>query len=311
MNKRLTNEEFLERVSRLQPNIEILDVYITGATKMRVRCKRCGREWESTGVCLSRGSGCIKCTTVDRSAKYHITTDQFKEKLFKISPNIEVVGEYKSTTDKVHVKCLICNHEWLSLPSNLLGGHGCRECMRRNTSIRCRFSHEKFVEKLSTIHPDIKCADKYTSSMTHMQFMCSRGHIFVARPDHILRPASGCPVCSESYGEQKIRLFLENKGITFDAQKCFKDCADVNLLPFDFYIPSLNIAIEYDGQQHYVPIGHFGGADRLETIRQHDTIKTNYCVDNNITLIRIPYWDFDNIDVVLTNIISSQQRSQL
>ena len=71
------------------------------------------------------------------------------------------------------------------------------------------------------------------------------------------------------------------------------------MLPFDFYLPQYNCCIEYDGKQHYL-YGGFGN-DLLElmNIKYRDNIKTNYCQQNNIKLIRIPYWDFDNIEEIL------------
>lgn len=75
-------------------------------------------------------------------------------------------------------------------------------------------------------------------------------------------------------------------------------------LPFDFYIPKMNIAIEYDGEGHYMPIkrGNMTQKDaeyNLKQIQKRDDIKTNYCKNNGIVLIRIPYFDFDNISSIL------------
>ena len=76
-------------------------------------------------------------------------------------------------------------------------------------------------------------------------------------------------------------------------------------LPFDFYIPSLNIAIEYDGEDHYMFVFRGKGDtyekafNRFIGTKVRDTIKTMYCKENNIKLIRIPYWDFDRIEEIL------------
>lgn len=312
MSRRLTNDEFLAKVAKLQPDVEVLDTYVTSSTRMRARCKRCGREWEADGGSLARGNGCIRCASVDRISKRRITTEDFRAKLSNISPDIEVVGEYKSSTEKIHVKCLTCGHEWLSLPSNLLAGHGCRECMRINTGARCKSTHAEFIKKLSRIHPEFKCVDDkenlYSSSIDHMQFKCPNGHIFSARPDHILHPMAGCPVCKESYGEQKIRRYLEDNGIPFESQKTFADCVYIRALPFDFYIEELNTAIEFDGHHHFAPIKHFGGEEHFEATRLRDDIKTKYCRDNGIVLVRIPYWDYDNIERTLDAVINSRKK---
>ena len=57
----------------------------------------------------------------------------------------------------------------------------------------------------------------------------------------------------------------------------------------DLYIPSLQTAIEYQGVQHYLPIGFFGGEEALEQRRELDRQKKRLCEDNNVRLIEWPY----------------------
>ena len=71
-------------------------------------------------------------------------------------------------------------------------------------------------------------------------------------------------------------------------------------MPFDFYLPDYNICIEYDGELHYKSIDFYGGEEELMKQQNRDNIKTQYCKDNNITLIRIPYWDLNNINKILS-----------
>ena len=71
------------------------------------------------------------------------------------------------------------------------------------------------------------------------------------------------------------------------------------MLPFDFYLPQYNLIIEYDGEQHFKPISVFGGEDAFWTTVTHDAIKNQYCEDNDIDLLRIPYWEFDNIEKLI------------
>ena len=72
-------------------------------------------------------------------------------------------------------------------------------------------------------------------------------------------------------------------------------------MPFDFYLPDYNLLIEFDGIQHYEIRGHFGGYDGFVDTKIRDTIKNIYCKDNNIDLLRIPYWDYKNIENILVN----------
>ena len=67
---------------------------------------------------------------------------------------------------------------------------------------------------------------------------------------------------------------------------------------------------EYDGQQHYKPIifGDFTYDEavvKYEELIQRDNIKNNYCKKHNIDLLRIPYWDYDNIENILNSYIKN------
>lgn len=72
-------------------------------------------------------------------------------------------------------------------------------------------------------------------------------------------------------------------------QKKFDNCKYKRKLAFDFYLPDLNICIEFDGQQHYISIDRWGGDNGLKTRQIRDEIKNKYCENNNIILIRIKY----------------------
>lgn len=110
----------------------------------------------------------------------------------------------------------------------------------------------------------------------------------------------GCRV--ESLGEEKIRLILKQNNISFECQKRFDDCCNINPLPFDFYLPDYNCCIEYDGKQHFE--NNCGWGEKLQTIQFRDNIKNQYCKDNKIKLIRIPYYDYNllNIEYLLNKI---------
>jgi len=49
------------------------------------------------------------------------------------------------------------------------------------------------------------------------------------------------------------------------------------------------MCIEFDGIQHFVPIKFFGGEVGLLKRIKNDKIKTDYCENKNINLIRISY----------------------
>lgn len=75
-------------------------------------------------------------------------------------------------------------------------------------------------------------------------------------------------------------------------------------LPFDFAIfkkDQLISLIEYDGEQHFKPVEIFGGEEGFKNQKMRDEVKDAYCIENEIPLLRIAYFDFDRIDEILND----------
>ena len=78
-----------------------------------------------------------------------------------------------------------------------------------------------------------------------------------------------------------------------------KNIWNKNDLRPDFYLPSYNLVIEFDGIQHFEPVEHFGGEKNFQITQKRDRDKNEYCKKNNINILRIPYWEFDNIENII------------
>jgi len=109
-----------------------------------------------------------------------------------------------------------------------------------------------------------------------------------------------CPKCKKSKGESQVMSFLDSNKIEYKYEYFLKYCQNKRCLYFDFYLENKKIAIEYNGKQHYEVVDFFNKNNGFNKQQLHDQIKRNYCKKNNIKLIEIPYWDFDNIELILT-----------
>ena len=160
-----------------------------------------------------------------------------------------------------------------------------------------RLGFDKFVERARKIHGDSYNYDAviYKNTKTPVKIYCNHcKQYFLQTPEkHFYK--HGCPYCKLSKGEEKIRNILTSLNINYVQQHWFKDCRDINPLPFDFYLPDYNLCIEYQGRQHYQIVRH----SKKETIEKlkadlslrqlHDKIKREYCEHNEIDLLEIRF----------------------
>jgi len=115
----------------------------------------------------------------------------------------------------------------------------------------------------------------------------------------------GCPKCKNSRGAQLIDDYLKSHKIPFVCEYNKHECYYQNKLLFDFAIfrdkahTQLLFLLEFDGPQHYKSVGYFGGDVAFEKIQIRDKIKDEYCLTNNIRLVRIRYDEMNDIDSIL------------
>lgn len=136
------------------------------------------------------------------------------------------------------------------------------------------------------------------SSVVWIECQCSCGEIFQTNIDSIRNQDQyRCLNCSSymSTLELKVKNYLLVNNVEFVFQKRFDGCKMKRALPFDFYLPKYNMCIEVDGEQHFKPVP-FGGANvaqsNFEKVKKSDKIKTTFCKEHNIYLLRISYKDF-------------------
>ena len=99
---------------------------------------------------------------------------------------------------------------------------------------------------------------------------------------------------NSSHGELKIIDLLKNANISFITQKRITTGQSYKFIDFCVNYNNQKYFIEYDGKQHFLENCHFGDENEtLETIQRRDKEKNQYCINNHIPLIRIPYTRYD------------------
>lgn len=250
---------------------------------------------------VSSGSGCIYCGIESRGVKHRIPKEELirllNEKGFEYISHDYV--RYSNGSKKVRI-CCICNKhrekgtQYLDYGNLKNNTSGCIYCIGRGRT------KESLQSEFDSINAkiDIIEFEKY-SDITLQCRLC--GNIWRSTGINILS-GHGCPKCSKSNYEKTIEDILVKNNINYFSQYRFSDCKDRLTLPFDFYISDTNTLIEVDGQGHYKPVNFRGMSDEeaIESYRmtiRHDKIKTDYCREHDIKLLRVPYYVIDDKDV--------------
>lgn len=216
--------------------------------------------------------------------------------------------EYKNYTTKMKYICT--KHKDKGIQEiklcEFLRDRGCYYCGRERTLKNKIFNVDHWKEECEK-HNFTYVSHYHENGYTYVKYICNvhKNKGVLVKEGYTLSKCPGCPYCKKTYYESMIGDVLDKWGIKYEPQKRFSDCRDKNPLPFDYYLPDSNIAIEYDGEFHYMPVtlgntmAHEEAYSNMINTKKRDNIKTQYCKDNKIHLIRIPFWEQIYIEDIL------------
>lgn len=309
MMRRKTLEEFIdESTEKHCGKYDYSEVeYKNLDGKVKIICPVHGSFWQSPRNHLFFGQGCPACGNERRSVGQMMSLADF------VSKAVERHGDrydyskavYKGSKRPLEIVCPVHGAFW-QRPNDHLGGKGCPVCGGRTKSI------EQFIHEAKSIH-----GDKYDYSEVgkgygdeKVSIRCLKcGNIFTQKPWSHLQ-GHGCPYCIKSRLEEEIEAFLASNGIVFEREKKFEWLGRLSL---DFFLPTYNVAIECQGEQHFNGSRCFGHKEMEATLIDRDKRKYGLCKDNGIEVLyyvngSVPndYIGFitNDKDILLSNIIS-------
>lgn len=256
-------------------------IYLGDNKNIIITCPIHG-DFEQTPSNHKRGQNCPKC------AGRGLTNNELIEIFNHVHNNKFDYSEmnYINNSTKINIICPI-HGKFSQTPNNHKRGQGCNECY----GIKLLTIDEAIANFVKTHGSKYDYSKTiYKNAHTKVIITCLIHGDFEQTPNNH-KNGNGCPICCESNGETKIRVFLEDNEINFIPQYKFPDCKNILQLPFDFYLPDDNICIEFNGIQHYKPVKHFNGKIGFEARKINDKIKKEYCHNNNIPLVTIKYND--------------------
>ena len=172
--------------------------------------------------------------------------------------------------------------------------NNCPYCSGRKVCF-CNSLAKKYPKLALEWHPtkNKKTAAEVTyGSGQKVWWKCREKHKWEAMVCNRSLRNNGCPKCFESHGERQIRDWLEEKEITYIREYVFPGVR----FRMDFFLPDHNGAIEFDGVQHFEPVGIFGGEVAFQKLQERDKAKDLYCSDNHINFLRIHHLDREDAE---------------
>ena len=246
VNPALAKEWNYDKNNGLTPT----DVLPSSNKKVWWKCGK-GHEWKAMIRSRSDGRGCPYCS--GRHAVSGINDLQTVNPALATEWNYErnsglmPMDVLPNSNKKVWWKCSK-GHEWQSTVANRNNGNGCPYCLGRYAV--------KGENDLQTVNPalvkgwnyekndDLKPEEFTANSNKDVWWKCSKGHEWHASIAN-RNKGNGCPVCNSerktSFPEYALAYYLKRSGL--DVVHSYR----AKGYELDIYIPSLKIAIEYDG----------------------------------------------------------------
>jgi len=301
--------------------------------KIPVVCDYCGTEYNKQYKDRSRRikifpykDSCSKCRPLklnevrheENKEKYWSIIDKWsKDKGYKLITQKE---DYTNCRMKIKFECPKHGNQSVLLWSIVQRGSGCNLCAAEERGIAQTFTPDQVESIVNSVGNNILLnKEDYTNYKNkNLNILCGTcgKNIFTTSLDIFKNvPVTTCKTCGNRRSKTEVYIaeLLDKNNIKYIEQYSFDDCKDIFTLPFDFYLPDYNLCIEFDGEGHYDLQFYTGRCkDKAEfkynKTQMHDKIKNEYCQDHNIELLRIPYWEKDNIEQIITDKLNELDR---
>lgn len=281
--------------------------YTNNKMKLPIICRSHGVFYQS-GLEHHRGHGCPLCANQKTSDRCRMPLEEFLEKAEfihgdKYDYSLITKENFLGSHFKIEI---ICKEHGIfrQTAHEHLSGRGCYKCGKKSMAVTQAYTIDELIKKFADIFCnkyDYSLFTEYKCKSDKIKVICPKHGVFNVSVNNHLYRKSGCPKCKRSFGEEKVAKYLKENKIDFIEQypvpNEFVFCKNKKIF-VDFYLPTKNVIIEYNGIQHYKDILMFN-AITFDEQKMRDEAVRIYCKEHKIKLIIIPYNEYKNIDKVL------------
>jgi hypothetical protein len=281
-----TTETFIEKAKEIHKDKCIYTEvdYIDSKTPVTIICPIHGK-FQQTPKKHLQGHGCPICGKLKKIEYAETKREEYKNNFIvkaELLYNFKYYyGDINYLNNNTKIKLICPEHgEFYVTPRKHLQGTECPICTKERIRKLYAYSLEEYIDAVNKIH---NYKYDYHLIKEYINIICPVHGKFTTMADSHLR-GHGCPQCANenNISENKIYEYLKhNISNEIEKQKTFKW---LNGKSLDIYIPSMNIAIEYQGRQHFAPVSIYGGEEHFLKQKQRDINKYNECKEHNIKL---------------------------
>lgn len=300
-------EIFKQRIKERFPT-EIFTIlsYKTIGEPLEIKCEDCGQiikvSKANNFLAKNKVWGCMYCKGLHLKREEKI--NELLQKYLIISDS-EIKG-----THRIYVlKCKTCGHIRKTYFSNFIKNPqcGCETGVYRRTKEEFNQDFLKKTNNEYVLEEDFRGMLKKIS-IKHL----SCGFVFKIRPSDLFYNGTGkCPKCyqKESANCTFITSLLEKIPVHFEKEVRVGETRQF----FDFFLKDYKIAIEYNGEQHYSFNSKFHRCQEdFELQIERDNRKKEYCKNNNLKLIVIPYYKTrEEIQNIIESLVSESSTTKV
>lgn len=291
---RYNTEEFIDLSKKKFPNKFIYDntVYVNNSTNVNIKCKIHGLINIKPVVHLRSDYGCQKCAVESVAKQSRLDNTEFLNRANKIHNDKYdyVKTKYINAKEYVIITCHKTNvlgvehGDFQQKPHNHLNGEGCPKCLGKHKTT------EEVVHTMKQKFGDLFDFSKFEFLGDKMNsiIICKKHGEFKKSYRYMMNSKHGCNKCEKQkyYYENNLYEFIRNKFKHLDVERnirpdWLKNNKSGKNQELDIYIPSLKIAIEYQGRHHFLDIY---GNNNLKHLQDLDLEKFNKCTELGIKL---------------------------
>ena len=256
--------------------------------KVEIICPLHGSFFTDLYSHTARETNCPKCAI--ENGRH--TTESFVKKALAIHGDLYDYSKSIYTTGDAIITIICKKHgEFTQRAMSHLAGCVCRKCFIE----KCKLSVSDFIKNARSVHGDLYDYSNvvYSGNKTPVEIICPLHGSFWQKPNTHVSSRNGCGRCNESRGEKAVLEVLDKYGFSYMREYRIKPY----LYRYDFYLPELNVFIEFHGHQHYRPVTVFGGTEEFRKTQIRDAEKEQLVADVNGKLIVLAYFDLINHSV--------------